>query len=53
LLNERCVSQAKLFDHPERERALAEIRRLLVWMNVVVDWEMFRTVLEEQLKVGK
>mgnify|MGYP006283623221 CR=1 FL=1 len=50
---ERRSSQAGLFDHLDRERALEKIRRPLDRMNEVVDWEMFRPVLEEQLEYGK
>lgn len=50
---ERGSSQAGLFDHLDRERALAEIRRPLDRVSKVVDSELLRPVLEEPLEYGR
>lgn len=50
---EKSSSQSGLFDHIERERALAAIKRPLDRINEAVDWEMFRPVLEKRLDYGK
>lgn len=50
---EKSIRQSGLFDHIERERALAAIKRPLDRINEVVDWEVFRPVLEKRLDYGK